>query len=311
MNTSFSRFVKDELARSPLPDGRAEVAAELTAFLYTSGSVHIGGGGRGLHFVSTHSPTVRRLFSLWQRGYGIRPVVIVCRGAALNGRVSFRAAVSLDGRTEEALREMDVWHEGRVRLEPGGARLGSDPQVQKAYLRGSFLGGGSISDPKSGYHMEIRCHSRGNARLLCETLARLGIRAHLTDGGDGPLVYVKDAESTADFLRAVGAPGALFRLEDVRIVKDLRNRINRLVNSETANMTKSIRASLDQLRDIERLDPELRAGLSARTRELVELRVNHPHASLRELGDMMRPPVSKSTVEYHFRKIRSLVSARG
>ncbi len=310
MNTSFSRSVKDELARNALPEQESEVAAELTAFLYTSGSVHMGGGESSLHIVSTHLPTVRRVFSLWQRGFGIRPVVIVARGAALNGQVSFRVRVRLDDATERALRQMDLWQEGRIRLEPGWMP-GSDPSVCRAYLRGSFLGGGSMSDPNSGYHMEIRCHSTSNARCLRSILVGLGIRAHLITEGDGPLVYVKDGESASDFLRAVGASRALFRLEDIRIMKDLRNRINRLVNSETANMAKTIGASLNQLRDIEHLGPGLRAGLSPRTRELVELRVRNPEASLRELGEMMQPPVSKSTVEYHFRKIHRLVSESG
>ncbi len=311
MNTSFSRSVKDELARSPLPEQELEVAAELTAFLYTSGSVHIGGGESSLHIVSTHLPTVRRAFSLWQRGFGIRPVVIVARGAALNGQVSFRVRVRLDNATESALRQMNLWQEGRIRLEPGWIPPESDPSLCRAYLRGSFLGGGSMSDPNSGYHMEIRCHSKSNARCLRSILVGLGIRAHLIAEGDGPLVYVKDGESASDFLRAVGASRALFRLEDIRIMKDLRNRINRLVNSETANMAKTIRASLNQLRDIESLGPGLREGLSSRTREMVELRVRNPEASLRELGEMMQPPVSKSTVEYHFRKIHRLVSESG
>jgi len=301
----FSRSVKDELARVPLPDSSAQREAELTAFLYTVGSVHIRSGKRHLHLISTHPPTARRLFALCGETTAIRPTVVVTQSSVLNGRVVYRVRVPLDD-ARPALEEMDCWSEGTLKLGKAAALARTEPDVRKAYLRATFLGGGSVADPSTSYHLEIHCSNAENAEFVCDLLHRLQIRAQLIAGDDGFLLYVKNSESISDFLKAVGARQSLFSFEDVRAMKELRNQINRLVNSETANMTKSIRASLDQLQSIERLTVEMKARLTSRTRELMEARIQNPQASLRELGEMLDPPVSKSTVEYHFRKIRQL-----
>lgn len=215
--------------------------------------------------------------------------------------------IILDTEALDALHRMGVWSEGRIHLEPPQDHVGTNTEERRAYLRASFLGAGSISDPSSGYHVEIHCRSEANAVFIRSLLTGFGIRAQLMHEYSGVLLYIKDAESISDFLKAAGALQSMFHLEDVRIVKDLRNRVNRLVNSETANMTKVVSAAVEQMRDIRRLSPEMRDALSPRTRELIWLRLTNPEASLRELGAMLEPPVSKSTVDYHFRKVRQLV----
>ena len=304
---SFSRSVKDELARGALPEESRVRQAELTAFLYTSGSVNLREGERSLHFISTHLPTVRRIFRLWQSSFDIRPSVLVARKANLYRRDSYMVRINLDAAAREALRRMGVWSQGRIKLGPPRDHLGANAEERRAYLRGSFLGGGSISDPSSGYHVEIHCRSEANSVFVHSLLGAFGIKAQVMPEDSGMLLYIKDAESISDFLKAAGAVQSMFHFEDVRIVKDLRNRVNRLVNSETANMTKVVSAAVEQIRDIRRLSPEMRDRLSPRTRQLMWLRLANPEASLRELGAMSEPPVSKSTVDYHFRKVRQMV----
>lgn len=306
--SSFSRSVKDELARGALPEESGVRQAELTGFLYTAGSVNLREDERSLQFVSTHLPTVRRIFRLWQKSFDIRPSVLVARKANLYRRDSYMVRITLDAEARQAVSRMGVWSHGRIRLKPPRDHLGAGAEERRAYLRASFLGGGSISDPSSGYHVEIHCRSEANAAFIRSLLGGFAIRAQLMPEDSGMLLYIKDAESISDFLKAAGAVQSMFHFEDVRIVKDLRNRVNRLVNSETANMTKVVSAAVRHMSDIRRLTPEMKDRLSPRTRELMWLRLSNPEASLRELGAMLDPPVSKSTVDYHFRKVRQLVS---
>lgn len=182
---------------------------------------------------------------------------------------------------------------------------GERVEIHRAYLRGVFLAGGSINDPRSGYHLELRCGSSGIGRCVAGSLREAGI-----EGANrrGDRVYLKDAESIADFLRLVGSARSLLRFEDIRVMREVRNRVNRRVNFETANVNKSVEAAIRQIGDLQRLSPDLMDRLSGRTREMLRLRMEHPEASLGEIGEMADPPVTKSTVQYHFRKMRNLVN---
>ncbi len=309
---SFSRSVKDELAKSALPKRRCAQEAEITAFAYAAGSLYIRDDEMSLHFVSTHPPTARRIFNLWRQLYPVRPRMLARKRTRLSKGSAFLVRVTGAEGLLEVLRDMGLWRweaDGEVRLSPK-KRFLEDEQQAKAYLRACFLAGGSISDPRSGYHVEIRPGSLHHANYVRRILVKLGIEASVTSSEDSPLVYLKDADSVGDFLRAVSAVKGLFAFEDIRIMRDMRNRINRLVNSETANMDKVIRAAVRQLADLQALGPERIETLSSRTRELARLRMRNPRASLRELGEMADPPVTKSTVEYHFRKVRQM-AARG
>jgi len=265
-----------------------------------------------LHFASTHPPTARRIFNLWRELYSLRPQMLARKRMRLSKGSAFLVRVSGGDRLSRVLQELGLWRwetGDDVRLTPDREFLGDD-DAAKAYLRACFLAGGSITDPRSGYHLEIRPGSLHHANYLRRIMVKLGIEASVTSNDDSPRVYAKDAESISDFLRAVSAINGLFAFEDIRIMRGMRNRINRLVNSETANMDKIISAALRQLADLQTLGPERIDSLSPRTRELARLRMKNPRSSLRELGEMADPPVTKSTVEYHFRKIRRLAAQK-
>ncbi len=290
----FSRRVKDEIAQSPLPRDRGVAAAELRGLFCRALRVEMGEGHPALQFSTTHPGVARRLINLARRVLGTAGTLETARGNRFGRRLTFKIlfpGTSIEG---IAAREHSL----------------DDPpeELLRAYLRGVFLAGGSINDPRSGYHLELRCGSSGEGRRVDESMQNAGIEG---TNRRGDRVYLKDAESISDFLRLIGAARALLRFEDIRVMREVKNRVNRRVNFETANVNKSVEAAIRQMEDLNRLSPDLMDGLSGRTREMMRLRVEHPEASLKEIGEMADPPVTKSTVEYHFRKIRRLVDGDG
>ncbi len=303
---TFSQKVKDELARAPLPERQEAVQAELLGFWHVLGTFFVRENQPYLHFETGHSGTARRIFNLWRQLTSIRPELMMRREHRLKQQLRFLTRVRFQEESERALG-----------LEKGSLKsdlvakfretVGDSRRAHQGFLRAAFLGRGSITHPRSGYHLEIRCGGKAVAELIQEVLRQANISSRvLVDQWDAH-VYLKGAETIADFLKRVGALEALFVLEDIRIIREVRNRVNRLVNSETANMSKTLRAAVQQLEDVRRLSPEGMAKLSPRTREIIALRLDQPEASLRELGLMLEPPLTKSSVEYHFRKIRDLV----
>jgi hypothetical protein len=176
-----------------------------------------------------------------------------------------------------------------------------------SYLRGAFLGGGFVADPHGDFHFELTAESDQLAHDLVKLMARFGIEAKLARRRGLYAVYLKGAEPIVTFLALAGAHRALLRTEDVRILKSMRNDVNRLVNAETANLEKSAEAAMSQVADIQRLaDTRGLDGLPKALRELAALRLEHPEVSLRELGELADPPLSKSAVYHRIRRIEAL-----
>jgi DNA-binding protein WhiA len=176
-----------------------------------------------------------------------------------------------------------------------------------AYLRGVFLGGGFVADPHGDFHFELTAESEPIAHDLVDLMARFDIHARVTQRRGAYTVYLKGAEPIVDFLALVGAHRALLRTEDVRILKEMRNDVNRLVNAETANLQKTAAAAAGQVaavraieraRGLESLPPALR--------EIASLRLEYPEVSLRELGELADPPLSKSAVYHRIRRLEEL-----
>lgn len=196
------------------------------------------------------------------------------------------------------------------------ARLGIDEAnravtgrecCRRSYLRGAFLARGSVSNPQSEYHLEILLDSEKEARFLAGLMRELGLPPGSTRRKHKWLVYLKDGGRIADGLNMMGAHAALLEFENARIYKEMRNQVNRLVNCDTANLTKTVRAGVRQEEMIRRLIS--RVGLRQippNLREVAELRLRQPDASLRELGEMARPPLSKSCVNHRLRNLEAL-----
>lgn len=178
---------------------------------------------------------------------------------------------------------------------------------RRAFLRGAFLCRGSLSAPSRQYHFEIVVDDEEFASLLVSCLESFEQSGRMSRRKGAYMVYLKESDGIVDALSLMGAHQALLELENVRIVKGIRNRANRLVNCETANVDKTVNAALSQMEAIRLIDETHGlAKLPAPLKSLAEVRMAHPYASLRELGEAMNPQVSKSSISYRMRRLMKI-----
>lgn len=178
---------------------------------------------------------------------------------------------------------------------------------RRAFLRGAFLAGGSISDPKKSYHFEIVCKTLEQAEQLRDIINSFAMEAKIVERKKHQVVYLKEGAQIVDMLNIMEAHVALMNLENVRILKEMRNSVNRKVNCETANISKTVNAAVKQLEDIVFIRDK--AGLDSlpdNLREIALLRLENPDAPLKELGTFLDPPVGKSGVNHRLRRISEI-----
>ena len=178
---------------------------------------------------------------------------------------------------------------------------------KKSFLRGVFLSAGYISNPEKSYHLELICHDYNSVNELYDIIGYFNLKAKIIKRKDYYIVYFKEAESVVDFLNIIGAYSALLQLENIRVLKHMRNSVNRIVNCETANLEKMVSASFRQIESIKYI---IKKGefknLSTNLKAIAELRMEYPEASLSELGNLLTPPLGKSGVNHRLRKIEKI-----
>ncbi len=177
----------------------------------------------------------------------------------------------------------------------------------RAYLRGSFLAGGSLVNPEKAYQLEIACTTSGNAEKLLEILNSLHLGGKSIKRKNRYIIYIKDGDKISDFLGATGGMKSVMEFENIRILKDIRNSINREVNCDTANINKVVNAAARQIDDIKLI--EEKRGLDSlpeQLKEVATLRMMYPHLSLAELGEKLTIPIGKSGVSHRLAKINTI-----
>ncbi|MBO5245732.1 MAG: DNA-binding protein WhiA [Eubacterium sp.] len=183
---------------------------------------------------------------------------------------------------------------------------------KRAFLRGAFLASGSISDPEKSYHFEIVCQQLEQAQLLQELYAEFALDAKIVLRKKYYIIYIKEGAQIVDVLNIMGAHVALMNLENVRIIKEMRGSVNRIVNCETANINKVVGAACRQMEEIRYIQSRLgMEELPLPLREMAMLRLEYPDASLKELGELCDPPVGKSGVNHRLRKLSELAKKLG
>lgn len=222
-------------------------------------------------------------------------------------RVLMKKAFSIN--TTEQLSEDD-----RARV-CAALRLGTPKQkllvqqtcCRRAYLRGAFMAAGSLSDPSKSYHFEIVCETMRHASLLQELMNSFGADAKIVRRKNHLVVYLKEGSQIVDMLNVMEAYVSLMNLENVRILKEVRNTVNRKVNCETANINKTVNAAVKQIEDIRKIQNAIGLeGLPESLGEIARLRLDYPEASLKELGERLNPPIGKSGVNHRLRKLSIL-----
>ena len=303
---SFTAEVKEELARIEASKPCC-AHAELSALIRVEGTLHYTGNERFRLEVATETaPVARKVIKLLHGVFSLTTELTVRRSVLHKSNNYLITVVSQPGLVP-ALRELGILGEAHAPLYTVPPWLVKRDCCAVAYLRGTFLGGGFVADPHGDFHFELTAETEQVADDLVALMARFGINARVTSRRGTFAVYLKGAEPIVDFLALVGAHRALLRTEDVRIIKEMRNDVNRLVNAETANLQKTAAAAAEQVaavRSIERvrgLD-----SLPPALREIATLRLEYPDVSLRELGELADPPLSKSAVYHRIRRLEEL-----
>ena len=183
--------------------------------------------------------------------------------------------------------------------------------LEKAFVRGTFLGSGSISNPQSTYHLEILFETRENAKIVLEILEQYQIFCKILKKKNDYSLYTKDGDEIANFLALIQANKSVLSFEDVRVLRDIRNRVNRKVNCETANLSKTVNAAVKQIEDIKYLqETEEFKHLSTSLQEIAILRLENPDASLQELGKLLKTPIGKSGVNHRLKAIQKIAEEK-
>lgn len=280
--------------------------AELSALIRMNGSVQLTNKKVVLDISTENAAIARRIYSLLKKHFQVHTELLVRKKMRLKKNNVY--IVRIPARVQEILKELHIVSEGFV-FTPGiHEELTRKNCCKRAYLRGAFLAGGSVNNPEgSSYHLEISSMYEEHCQALVTLANEFHLNARCIERKKGFIFYIKEGEKIIELLNIIGAHQALFKFEDVRIMRDMRNSVNRIVNCETANLNKTIGAAVRQIDNIKLLQKEMGLeNLPDKLREVAEIRLAHPDMNLKEVGEMLKTPVSKSGVNHRLRKIDEL-----
>jgi cell division protein WhiA len=305
-----SEDVREELS-TIAPQRECDRRAELSALFHSAGSLHLRGAGEwALHLDLGSGAAARRAFALLRES-GIRSEVRTYRRRAFDGATRFQLHVGGDTETLRVLVAAGVVDRRHAPLDRPPRRVISRSCCRAAYLRGAFLGAGSLSLGRSP-QLELRTASPGSAALLARLARREGVDLVAAERGTHSVAYAKSWEAIESLLAAMGASETVLALEERAVVAETRSRANRLANADHANLVRTSRSARRQLHAVERLRADDRlGGLPERLREAAELRLRHPTESLRELAARADPPATKAALHRRLRSLEELAGDRG
>ena len=290
---SFAGTVKEELFKH-MGASRHCRLAELAALISFGGADVENEGTDGSITLDFENPLVaRKCFTLLAKAFNI------CRNAEEEALCEDSLSIHIDDRDE--IRKLRQALLSEVLLQKSCC--------MRAYLRGAFLASGSVSDPNKSYHFEIVCRTRQQADKLIEIMNSFDITAKEIVRKNHDVVYLKEGSLIVETLNVMEAHVALMEYENSRILKDVRNSLNRRVNCETANIGKTVAAAVKQKEDIRAVMrmPGYKT-LPEGIRQIAQLRLQYPDASLKELGELCDPPIGKSGVNHRLRKLSEIAS---
>lgn len=301
---TFASEVKKECTL--LEVHREHAKAELMALIRMNGAVSIHQQRFILNVQSENAAIARRIFTLLKDNFEADCELIVRRKMKLkkNNVYIVRCRYNVD----KILKDLGIFN-GISLIPEIPQDIRSDDQKKRSYLRGAFLAGGSVNNPESNnYHLEIYSAYETHNQDICQMMNDFQLNAKTIDRRNGHITYLKEAEKISDFLAIIGASSAVLKFEDIRIVRDMRNSVNRLVNMENANMNKTIDASQKQVEAIKLIDRHMGLdSLPEKLQIMAEFRLENPDMSLKELGELIPGgPISKSGVNHRLRKIMKI-----
>ncbi len=312
---SFSSDIKNELCRINFKS-KCCLLAELAGIIRTNSTTNFFKDDflsiPKISIITENASFARRIFNIIKSIYYIHPKITIRRNKALKKHLLY--IIEIDSRViikaifdDTGILISDDFKALKVKLIKKN-------QVKKnccskAYLRGAFLSCGSISCPEKGYHLEIIIKHEQLAIEVSDIMFKFNLNAKIIKRKNDFIVYLKEAENLVDFLNVIGAHTALLEFENIRILKDVKNNVNRIVNCETANIQRTVDASLRQIENIKYIDEQIGfKKLSKNLKEIGELRLQYKDVSLKELGEMLNPPLGKSGANHRLRKLENIAN---
>ncbi len=274
---SFSADLKEELSKINNLKNKQEVYAEFLGYLVTA---NISIKGKYIKFSTENEYNINRFAKL------LNNINIADYKIDITGRIYY-----ITFKDNGILEQLNLTKFKNILITEN---------LKKAYIRGNFLGAGSINEPRNKYHLEIIFNTSEYANFTLELLEMYGINVKILS----QTLYIKDGEEISNFLALIGGNSAVLKFEEIRVLREMKNNVNRLVNCETANLNKTINASVKQLEDIKKLKKTGKFNnLPEELKEIANLREENPEATLEQLGSMLSKPIGKSSVSHRFKKI--------
>lgn len=301
---SFAAEVKKELTILEVHPMHAR--AELSSFIRLNGTISSANNELVLKVQTENAAIARRIYSLIKKMYDVAGELVVRRKLKLKKNNVY--IMRFTKNAEQMLNDLGIL-EGLSNDGHVPAWIMDDEQHMRSYLRGAFLATGSVNSPEtSRYHLEIRSTYETHNDDIQKMMNNFGLNARTLARKRNYITYLKESEKISDFLAVIGASASVLTFEDTRIVRDMRNSVNRLVNCESANLNKTVDAATKQLNSIQLIEGTVGLdSLDKKLQEIAYLRVENPEASLKELGEMVEGEfISKSGVNHRMRKLNNL-----
>ncbi len=303
---SFSSEIKNELSKMVTHESCCQMA-ELTGFMITNGTVAKEDGNFILRMSTENASTIRRIYNTFKNIYSITPITNIEKEKNFKDNLYQLKIVDktdLEKIFKNSLINIDV----RLQIViDNKIEIEKKECCKKSFLRGVFMGGGSIADPNSRYHLEIVTSNMENATFISSIMNEWNLNAKMMKRKHDFVIYIKGAEKISDFLATIGSNKGILEFEQIRVIKEVKNQVNRLNNFENANLEKTIDTALLQIEDIMVIRKNRKfQKLPAPLREIANLRLENRDDTYTELGKKLNPPLSRAGVSHRFKKIKEI-----
>lgn len=296
---SFASDLKDELCKE-VPEEESALHALLYGFLLFSYKFRAD----EISFSVLHEPTARLFAEALMTHCGV-PAKITFK-ERVRGTL-YKVCIE---KASERRKVMDAFYHvpGEPHLRINRANIENEEDV-RYFLRGAYLVCGSLTNPEKDYHCEFDVSYMNLCKDLSALIGEVLAQPKSTIRRGSYMVYYKESENIEDLLTYIGAPMSAVELMNIKIIKDIKNRVNRRMNCDNANLDKTLNASFQQVQDIKYIfDVKGNTFLSEELRTVAEIRLENPDMSLRELGESVEPPLSRSGVNHRLKRIGEIAA---
>jgi DNA-binding protein WhiA len=305
---SFSSEIKEELSRVSVHNNKCCQMAELAGYLITNCNITKEDNEFILKMSTENATVIRRVFNIFKSLFNITPITNIEKERIFKDNNLYQLKIidkfDLEKIFSNSLISIDL--NLQIIIDDKGI-ISEKECCVKSFLRGVFMGSGSITNPTNMYHLEVVANNMQNATFINEIINNIGINSKIIKRKKDYVIYIKGGEAISDFLAGIGANKGTLAFEETRVVKDFRNGVNRLNNCENANYDKTIDAALSQIEDIMTIKKFRKfEKLSKELKDIANLRLEYREATLKELGDLAEPKLSRSGVNHRFRKLQQI-----